>query len=813
MPAVSKAQQRFMGMVHAADKGETPASPEVAKVSADMKDSDAKDFASTSHDGLPDHVKEQLKSVVREVIREKSGMNEMSGNDVHFKHIMKLYDRGGSFTKKKIGAVVCKNPKASRKDVEEELFDADYKDIIEFEDELGLKEIREKYSSVKEDAAELPPATIPAAVKAKLQLAIDKIKDSKLSNNAKLQLLAQVIDAIGIDKSQLSTIASKIRSKMESVVTEEFKHVIHVDTPTQVVSKPVAAQIMALAKKGVRASEIGLEMGFVGNAKLAADTFQKVKNKIYFELDKRNESVNENLDNYSKDAITDMIINLSRYEGNEELIADLKKILKQRTLGKLKKEQSINEDIKSDVNKFLDKLNKEFPDQEYTTDFKGGKYARITHQSRKFGQPSAWGFIAMDDNPSKGFQKGDLLKAAGFNTPAKHARGNILNGDAKYDKYSPTYLKESVNEEALPKDGSTIKVSNIPVKIEYVSNKKYIGYSWKDKNNKEHYEETKTSDHSNLNSLIKTIKINLDESVNEAKFKSPDYIISTTPASSLPEQRLGHADVMIGLKLAEKLKNYTLHVRHYKLIHADGKVALKLTPEGKTAIRVRTENDPKYLQLIQKTVNDVVADYVSKIKESVNEAKPSVVGNMNAYGPSKVLGKGGKVLGFVPDTPNAIATLIQDYPTVQAIEFKSSFFFNFNSYKSIKKGDKAWKELMSRGVDKATKAALKKDFELKESVNEAHDCGCNENHDCGCGGVHEHHIKEDLSADANGIAGLTASRASAVKDFLEKNNINSNKLYLFLKKGNLKDRMDFVTALVGKPGNTIQQKVIKQFSN
>jgi hypothetical protein len=101
--------------------------------------------------------------------------------------------------------------------------------------------------------------------------------------------------------------------------------------------------------------------------------------------------------------------------------------------------------------------------------------------------------------------------------------------------------------------------------------------------------------------------------------------------------------------------------------------------------------------------------------KSVNEANPSVVGNVNAFGPSKVLGKGGKVLGFVPDTPNAIATLIQDYPNVQAIEFKSPFFFDFNSYKSIKKGDKAWKELMSRGVDKATKAALKKDFQLNES--------------------------------------------------------------------------------------------------
>jgi hypothetical protein len=54
----------------------------------------------------------------------------------------------------------------------------------------------------------------------------------------------------------------------------------------------VAAQIMALAKKGVRSKEIGLKMQFVGNNKLAADTFQKVKNKIYFSLDKRNESIN-----------------------------------------------------------------------------------------------------------------------------------------------------------------------------------------------------------------------------------------------------------------------------------------------------------------------------------------------------------------------------------------------------------------------------------------------------------------------------------------------------------------------------------------
>ena len=56
--AVSKKQQKFMGMVHAAQKGEKPASKEVGKVAKTMKKSDAKDFASTKHKGLPEKVKE-----------------------------------------------------------------------------------------------------------------------------------------------------------------------------------------------------------------------------------------------------------------------------------------------------------------------------------------------------------------------------------------------------------------------------------------------------------------------------------------------------------------------------------------------------------------------------------------------------------------------------------------------------------------------------------------------------------------------------------------------------------------------------------
>ena len=62
MPAVSKKQQRFFGMVRAAQKGEMEnPSPEVAKVAASAKRSDVKKFASTKHKGLPMKKEEFIK--------------------------------------------------------------------------------------------------------------------------------------------------------------------------------------------------------------------------------------------------------------------------------------------------------------------------------------------------------------------------------------------------------------------------------------------------------------------------------------------------------------------------------------------------------------------------------------------------------------------------------------------------------------------------------------------------------------------------------------------------------------------------------
>lgn len=54
--SVSKSQQRFMGMVHAVQKGEmSPPSKAVADTAKSISKSDAEDFAETKHKGLPEH--------------------------------------------------------------------------------------------------------------------------------------------------------------------------------------------------------------------------------------------------------------------------------------------------------------------------------------------------------------------------------------------------------------------------------------------------------------------------------------------------------------------------------------------------------------------------------------------------------------------------------------------------------------------------------------------------------------------------------------------------------------------------------------
>ena len=62
MPAKSKKQQRFFGMVHARQKGKNVGGPDVEKVAKEIDVNDAEDFASTKHKGLPEKVEKKDES-------------------------------------------------------------------------------------------------------------------------------------------------------------------------------------------------------------------------------------------------------------------------------------------------------------------------------------------------------------------------------------------------------------------------------------------------------------------------------------------------------------------------------------------------------------------------------------------------------------------------------------------------------------------------------------------------------------------------------------------------------------------------------
>ena len=65
----------------------------------------------------------------------------------------------------------------------------------------------------------------------------------------------------------------------------------------------------------------------------------------------------------------------------------------------------------------------------------GSKYIKIFQE-----QGSVWGFVVNTDK-DKVFKKGDILKAQGYNAPARNAaRGNIIDGGYTIRWTGPLYL-------------------------------------------------------------------------------------------------------------------------------------------------------------------------------------------------------------------------------------------------------------------------------------------------------------------------------------------------------------------------------------
>ena len=106
MPAVSKKQQKFFGMVRATQKGEMKnPSKEILDVANDISMKDAKKFAKTKHKGLPEKKKMNEDNVLKKVAKQLDGaskMHKQQANKVR-KHIKDMHKEGMYDTDPKTG--------------------------------------------------------------------------------------------------------------------------------------------------------------------------------------------------------------------------------------------------------------------------------------------------------------------------------------------------------------------------------------------------------------------------------------------------------------------------------------------------------------------------------------------------------------------------------------------------------------------------------------------------------------------------------------------------------------------------------------
>jgi len=110
--------------------------------------------------------------------------------------------------------------------------------------------------------------------------------------------------------------------------------------------------------------------------------------------------------------------------------------------------------------------------------------------------------------------------------------------------------------------------------------------------------------------------IKLKDLLNEAAAKTPDFIVTSIPADSIPPVNISKADVGLGLSMFDSLgRGWTLNNKDYKLDYHNGKVALVLTKQGKLAVRVKSGHDPKYVDKIEKFANDYLSKYAKDIKK------------------------------------------------------------------------------------------------------------------------------------------------------------------------------------------------------
>ena len=188
------------------------ASGKPAMMNVRVIDLPIKELVKISND-FADQIGIQQKKADANAEAPKKEVTEVTTNDWHYKAIMSIWDKGGSFTRKKIGSVLCDDPKASRRDVEEALRDTDYDEITDFTDRLRIEGI------IKEDT------DTSNIIKDLDKVRHDLIKkvDVLIAKKKKLYSNVDITTPMSADEKQLDKDIQSLFSQIQSLIQQKRK--------------------------------------------------------------------------------------------------------------------------------------------------------------------------------------------------------------------------------------------------------------------------------------------------------------------------------------------------------------------------------------------------------------------------------------------------------------------------------------------------------------------------------------------------------------------------------------------------------------
>ena len=188
------------------------ASGKPAMMNVRVIDMPIKDLVKISND-FADQIGIQQKKADANAEAPKKEVTEVTTNDWHYKAIMAIWDKGGSFTRKKIGTILLKDPKANRRDIEDALRTSDYDEITDVTDRLRIEGV------IKEDT------DTSAIIKDLDKVRHDLIKkvDVLIAKKKKLYSNVDITTPMSADEKQLDRDIQSIFSQIQDLIQQKRK--------------------------------------------------------------------------------------------------------------------------------------------------------------------------------------------------------------------------------------------------------------------------------------------------------------------------------------------------------------------------------------------------------------------------------------------------------------------------------------------------------------------------------------------------------------------------------------------------------------